>query len=110
MPNPNVNYEQVIEDFERQQAAYQAALEARELAKQNEEVQRQIAFQQQQMLYEEVQKTNRRCERVQKVIDVLSSIIQEVEWGSCTRLNERLRSVESSMSFDINNRMLKDGR
>ncbi|MBD0345469.1 MAG: hypothetical protein ICV63_11740 [Coleofasciculus sp. Co-bin14] len=108
--DPTKDFEQVISDFEKLQADYQAALAAKAAAEDNERRQREAYFQQQQIAYEESQKRDRRCAIVQEFIDQLTVLIEQIEWGELNNLPAKVTSLGSGMDFQLRTRGLRDGR
>jgi hypothetical protein len=47
---------------------------------------------------------------VQKFIDILTEVIQQMEWGHAFDLNEKLQNLAQNMDFQIRNRLLHEGR
>jgi hypothetical protein len=108
--DPAKDFNQVIEDFERLQADYQAALTARANAEDNERRLREAHFHEQQFLYLESQKRHRRGELVQETISRISEVIQEIEWGHCSNLGGKLTPIESQMDWLLRTGVLRDGK
>jgi membrane-bound lytic murein transglycosylase MltF len=110
MTDPTQNFEQVISDFEKQQADYQAALIAKQAHEDNERRLREAYFQQQRIAYEEGQKRDRRCELVQEIIGKVSDVIQSLEWGQTESIAEKLTSIEAGMQWLLTTGALRDGK
>ncbi len=108
--DPSKDFEQIITDFEKLQADYQAALVFKAVQEENERVQREVYFQQLQLANEESQKRERRCVIVQEFIDKLTELVQQIEWGDLCNLSAKITSLENGMDFPLRTRGLRDGR
>jgi hypothetical protein len=108
--DPTRDFEKIITDFEEMQARYQSALASKAAAEDNERREREAYFHRQRADYEESQRRDRRCALVQRFIDLLGSLIQELEWGQVSELNRKTRNLEADMSFQIRSGVLKNGQ
>lgn len=108
--DPTKDFDQVIANFEQLQNDYQAALAAREAQKRNEELHRQACFAEQQRIYENQQKCDRRVAFCQKLIEQLGLIISEFEsQGRTISTLEKIRSTQHLIKHPLETGRIRSG-